>query len=130
MVSNILDAIFADARETMTDKDMAARSDKPFWEVKTLAEMTQQEWESVCDGCGKCCLHKLQDEYDDAVYYTSVVCLIVRLASARITPTGRNMFLIACSFQRKMSTHWGGCHQLVRIGCCPKAKAFLTGIRW
>jgi len=47
---------------------------KPFWETKTLAEMTTEEWESVCDGCGLCCLTKLQDDETDEIVYTRVVC--------------------------------------------------------
>lgn len=45
-----------------------------FWETKKLSEFTEQEWESICMNCGKCCLFKLEDEDSGEIYYTNVVC--------------------------------------------------------
>ncbi len=56
-----------------------------FWETKTLAEMTTEEWESLCDHCGKCCLHKLEDEDTGEIAFTSVCCDLVDLDSCRCT---------------------------------------------
>lgn len=47
---------------------------RPFWQDKNLAELTPQEWESLCDGCTKCCLYRLEDEDTRAVYVTNVHC--------------------------------------------------------
>jgi uncharacterized cysteine cluster protein YcgN (CxxCxxCC family) len=49
----------------------------PFWKTKTLAEMDEAEWESLCDGCGRCCLHKLRDEETEKIAWTNVGCRLL-----------------------------------------------------
>ena len=56
-----------------------------FWRAKTLGEMTEAEWESVCDGCARCCMVKLQDAGSDRVEYTAVVCDLLDDNACRCT---------------------------------------------
>lgn len=65
-----------------------------FWETKTLAQMSAQEWESVCDGCGKCCLHKLEDADSGEIHYTRVVCDLIDLASCQCTRYSQRTSLV------------------------------------
>ena len=56
---------------------------KPFWETKTLDQLTADEWELLCDGCGRCCLVKLEDEDTGEIYTTSVSCSLFDARSCR-----------------------------------------------
>ena len=55
----------------------------PFWKTKTLEEMTPAEWESLCDGCGRCCLHKLRDAETEVLSFTTVACHLLDLGTCR-----------------------------------------------
>jgi hypothetical protein len=54
-----------------------------FWKTKTLAEMNPREWESLCDGCGKCCVFTLEDVDTGQIYRTDVACKLFDTASCR-----------------------------------------------
>lgn len=55
----------------------------PFWTEKKLGDMTPEEWESLCDGCARCCLEKLQDMATDEISYTDVACGMLNLETCR-----------------------------------------------
>jgi len=57
----------------------------PFWETKTLGQMSQEEWESLCDGCGRCCLYILHNEESGDVFETDVACKLFDPKKRRCT---------------------------------------------
>lgn len=68
-----------------------------FWERHALAELTLAEWEALCDGCGRCCLHKLEYEDTGEIAYTRVACKLLDLASARCSDyAGRRRHVPDC----------------------------------
>ena len=69
---------------------------KPFWE-KPLHALDRGEWEALCDGCGKCCLHKLEDEETGEILATNVACRLLDRHTARCTNyRGRKAYVPDC----------------------------------
>jgi len=65
-----------------------------FWETKNLEEMSREEWESLCDGCARCCLLKLEDEDTGDLFYTSVVCRYLDRQQCNCTVYGERTILV------------------------------------
>jgi uncharacterized cysteine cluster protein YcgN (CxxCxxCC family) len=79
--------LIMDIKETVTmlptPSEPSGRKDEPFWLAKSLNDMTQGEWESLCDGCGRCCLNKLEDYDTGEISWTNIACRLLDQESCR-----------------------------------------------
>ncbi|MGO9459636.1 MAG: YcgN family cysteine cluster protein [Rhodomicrobium sp.] len=72
-------------RNAVPENRQQAGDSVPFWKAKNLEEMTVAEWEALCDGCGRCCLIKLEDEDTGDIAVTRLACKLLDLGSCRCT---------------------------------------------
>ncbi len=70
-----------------------AAAPEPFWR-KPLAELTKREWEALCDGCGRCCLVKLEDEDTGAIHFTDVACKLFDSGACRCRDYARRSRIV------------------------------------
>lgn len=68
---------------TFPIKHTTASDARPFWKTTDLEEMTETQWESLCDGCGRCCLNKLEDWDTGEIAWTNVACKLLDAESCR-----------------------------------------------
>lgn len=69
----------------MSDAGIPGPGAVQWWHEKSLAELSANEWDALCDGCAKCCLHKLEDADSGEVYYTAVHCRYLDAQTCRCT---------------------------------------------
>ncbi len=72
-----------------------SKNTPPFWQQKSLFELSHDEWESLCDGCGRCCLVKLEDEENGELHYTSVACRLLDHDSCRCKNYSKRLQLVS-----------------------------------
>lgn len=73
-----------------------------WWHSKTLAELNSKQWEALCDGCAKCCLHKLEDEDSGQVFYTKVRCRYLDESACRCSDYANRSTLVPDCIQLSM----------------------------
>ena len=71
------------SRKNPTVPKLNQNADEPFWRTKRLQDLSESEWESLCDGCGRCCLEKLEDLDTGEISYTDVSCTLLDTETCR-----------------------------------------------
>ncbi len=108
------------------------KHDMSFWQNKPLEKMTAEQWESLCDGCGICCLEKLEDTETGEVEYTAVACRHLDTGSCRCRIYERRHELNTDCIEMRAETikSCTGCPTPAPIGALPKAGICRPGIPW
>jgi uncharacterized cysteine cluster protein YcgN (CxxCxxCC family) len=106
--------------------------EQPFWKTMTLAQMSREQWESLCDGCGRCCLQKFQDGKTGKVTYTWVSCYLLDVQACGCVDYGNRTSLVpdclVLTAEQIPRLRW--LPEPVLTGGCPKARTWMPGIRW
>lgn len=69
--------------------------DAPFWKTKTLEQMSRDEWESLCDGCARCCMVKLEDDDTGTIHLTRLACSMLEVKTCRCSNYANRFSLMA-----------------------------------
>jgi uncharacterized cysteine cluster protein YcgN (CxxCxxCC family) len=99
-----------------------------FWNTKSLSEMTAEEWESVCDGCGRCCLHKLQDEDSGLMFYTNVACRLLDREHCRCSNYPQRMVIVHDCLSLAANT--GARFDWLPLSCAYRRLANQQSLEW
>jgi uncharacterized protein len=104
------------------------KDELPFWKRKALHEMTSPEWESLCDGCGKCCLNKLEDETTGEILYTNAACRLLDLETCRCSSyEDRQRFVPDC---RRLTPQNVGSIPWLPMSCAYRRLAEGKDLEW